>query len=102
MRYFGFAAACAVGLLSLAASAIAEQTAPPPPPAAESQPAAQQPASGTPEQAPAEDPNEVICKKLEADTGTRLGKRKECRTRQEWKQIADEAKQTLEKSQSKN
>jgi hypothetical protein len=102
MRYFGFAAACAVGLLSLAAPAFAEQTAPPPPPAAEGQPQAQQPASGTPEQAPAEDPNEVVCKKLEADTGTRLGKRKECRTRQEWNQIAEEAKRNLEKSQSNN
>jgi hypothetical protein len=101
MRYFGFAAACAVGLLSLAAPVFAEQTAPPPP-AAEGQPPAQQPATGTPEQAPAADPNEVICKKLEADTGTRLGKRKECRTRQEWDQIAEEAKRNLEKSQSKN
>lgn len=100
MRYFGFAAAAAVGLLSLAVPVLAEQTAPPPPPAAEGQPPAQQPASGTPEQAPAEDPNEVICKKLEAETGTRLGKRKECRTREEWDQIAEEARQNLEKSQT--
>jgi hypothetical protein len=83
MRFSGLAVACAVALLSLSAPSLAEQTQPP-------------------EQAPAQDPDEVICKKLEADTGTRLGKRKECRTRREWDQIAEEAKQNLQKSQSKN
>ena len=55
------------------------------------------PAANTP------DPEEVVCKKLEAETGTRLGKnRKDCRTRREWNQIAEEAKRNLEESQSKN
>jgi hypothetical protein len=100
MRFSGLAVACAVALLSLSAPSLAEQTQPPA--SVEGQPAAPQPAEAAPEQAPAQDPDEVICKKLEADTGTRLGKRKECRTRREWDQIAEEAKQNLQKSQSKN
>jgi hypothetical protein len=100
MRFLGLAAACAVALLSLSVPSFAEQTQPPAP--AEGQPAAEQPAEVAPEQEPAKDPNEVICKKLEAETGTRLGKRKECRTRREWDQLAEEAKENLQKSQSRN
>jgi hypothetical protein len=100
MRFKSFAAACAIATMALTAPAFAEET--PPAPTAEAQPAAQQPAETTAAQTPAEDPNEVICKRLEAETGTRLGKRKECRTRREWDQIAEEAKQNLEKSQTKN
>ncbi len=101
MRFMSFAAACAVALLSVVAAGAEEAQQVP---AAEGQtaaPAGQVPEAGQPTP-PAEDPNEVICKRLEADTGTRLGKRKECRTRKEWAQIAEEAKQNLEKSQSKN
>ena len=95
-------AVCAVALLPLAGTAVsAEQSQPPAP--AETEAVA--PAEGT--EAPAEaasdkDPNEVICKKLAAETGTRLGKRKECRTRREWDSIEAEAKENLEKSQSRN
>ncbi len=101
MRFLGirFAAACAVALLSAVAPSNAEEAQQTPPAAGQTAaPATQSPEAGQPA-APAEDPKEVICKKLEADTGTRLGKRKECRTREEWKQIAEEAKQNLEKSQ---
>lgn len=106
MRFLGsrFAVACAIALLSAAAPATAEE-APPPPPPAEGQtvaPPAQPADTGQPS-APAEDPNEVICKRLPPETGTRLGKnRKECHTRSEWNQIAEEAKQATEDARTKN
>jgi hypothetical protein len=92
----------AVALLTLAGSpASAEQAQP----SASAETEAATSAAGT--EAPAEaksgeDPDEVICKKLPAETGTRLGKRKECRTRREWQDIEAEAKQNLEKAQSRD
>ncbi len=95
-----FVSACAVALLSFASAAVAEDAQQPP--AAEGQTAAPAQPAADPA-APAENPDEVICKRLPAETGTRLGKnRKECHTRREWDQIAEESKQSLEKSQSKN
>ncbi|MFM9862818.1 MAG: hypothetical protein ACKVRO_04345 [Micropepsaceae bacterium] len=95
---------CAVALLTAVAPANAEEAQSPPPPA-EGQTAAPpaQPAEASPPAAPAEDPNEVICKKLPSETGTRLNRsRKECHTRREWAQIAEESKSTTESAQSKN
>ncbi len=99
MRFL-LSAAAAVALMSFATVSFAEEQAAPAP--ADGQAAAQQPAEATAEQPPAEDPDEVICKKLPAETGTRLGKRKECHTRKEWDQIADEARQATEEAQTKN
>lgn len=99
LSVFHAIAVFAVTLLPLTGTAAsAEQAAP-----AETEAAA--PAAGT--EAPAEatsneDPDEVICKRLPAETGTRLGKRKECRTRREWADIEAEAKQNLEKAQSRD
>ena len=103
MRFLSnaFVSACAVALLSFAATAVAED-AQQQPPAAEGQTAAPAEPAADPA-APAENPDEVVCKKLPAETGTRLGKnRKECHTKREWAQIAEESKQSLEKSQTKN
>ncbi len=103
MRFFrnGFVSACAVALLSVAATAAAEETQQQPP-AAEGQTAA--PAEPAADPAPpAENPDEVICKKLPSETGTRLGKnRKECHTRREWNQIAEESKRSTQDAQTKN
>jgi hypothetical protein len=76
MRFLSnaFVSACAIALLSFAATAVAEETQQQPP-AAEGQTAAPaEPAAGP--TAPAEDPNEIICKKVDADFDTRLGRRK--------------------------
>ena len=103
MRFSGrpIVAACAIALLSLAATAAAEESAPPATEAQTATPA--EPAAGGQPAAPAEDPNEVICKRLPAETGTRLGKnRKECHTRKEWEDIAEASKATMEKAQTKN
>ena len=100
MRFLGpIASACAVALLSFAAIAAAEET---PPPATEGQTAATaETAAPAGEAKPAEDPNEVVCKKLPSETGTRLGKnRKECHTRLEWQQMAEESKRTMEGAQT--
>jgi hypothetical protein len=52
---------------------------------AQAQPApAAAPAAAAPAAAPAEDPNKVVCRSLEAPTGTRLGVRRECKTQKEW------------------
>jgi hypothetical protein len=102
MRFSSYrlAAACVVALLSAAVPASAEEPAQP---AATTTPAAPTEATTqTAEQpaAPAENPDEVICKKLPAETGTRLARqKKECHTRREWNEIAEAAKQTLEKAQ---
>lgn len=99
MRFHRLAAACAVALLSALAPANAEEVQQTPP--AEGQTAA--PAAVPAEETKAaEDPNEVICKKMEAETGTRLGKRKECHTRKEWDEIAEESRREMEKAQNKN
>ena len=99
MRFLShqIAAACVVALLSIASPVSAEET--PAQPMTPAQPAAtdtaQQPAT------PAEDPNEVICKKLPPETGTRLARaKKECHTRREWEEMAEEAKQSTEKAQN--
>jgi hypothetical protein len=96
-----FVSACAVALLSLAAIASAEETQQPPP-ATEGQTTAPAEPAADPA-APAENPDEVICKKLPSETGTRLGKnRKECHTRREWNQIAEESKRSTQDAQHKN
>lgn len=46
---------------------------------------------------PPKDPmDEVVCKKEEATTGSRLGARKVCKTRREWKQIQDDARRMMQ------
>lgn len=67
--------------------------------------AAQAP-SGEPAAAPKTDSgvarlSEVICKKFPAATGTRIGKRKICKTRAEWDFVHDQDQEVLETAMRK-
>ena len=50
-------------------------------------------------QEPADAQDEVVCKKEEATTGTRLGAKKICKTRREWDQLARDSQEALRHSQ---
>lgn len=91
---------CAVALMSFMTATAEEAQTPPPADAQTAAPPADPAAADAAK--PTEDPDEVICKRLEAETGTRLGKRKECRSRREWDEIAQEAKNALEETRTKN
>lgn len=45
--------------------------------------------------APAEDPNEIICRQSAAPTGSRLGATRTCQTRREWEQAHQDAQDQL-------
>ncbi len=47
------------------------------------------------------DPNEIVCEKLPAPTGSRLGERKVCKSRAQWEQERFDAKQALELNQTR-
>jgi hypothetical protein len=47
------------------------------------------------------DPNGIICEKLPAPTGSRLGERKVCKSRADWEQERFDAKQALEINQTR-
>lgn len=85
MSSFRIVAASAV--LLLAAPSFAEE-ATPAAPAQGQPPAVQQTPSATTTPPATENPDEVICKKFPAPTGTLLGKRRECHTKREWDQLA--------------
>ena len=55
------------------------------------------PGSAEDKTASASDPNRKICKKSET-TGTRLGAKRECRSKAEWDEIADVAKEDLRRT----
>ena len=101
MRLPSLALGVAVAMLSLLSPSLAEDSAPPPP-AAETQP----PPPPSSEQTatvdkPAEDPDEIICKKEAGATETRLKRRtRECRTRREWEQMTDYAQDVLQLAQN--
>ena len=99
MRFLSFTTACTVAMLSLAVPSFAEAPAAP---SAESQPAApqsgEQAASG--QQTSTNDPEKIVCKKVEGETGTRLSRRtKECRPQREWDQIEADAKKMVDDAQ---
>ena len=98
MRFLGFTTACTVAMLSLAVPSFAEAPAAP---SAESQPSTQsgeQAASG--QQTSTNDPEKIVCKKVEGETGTRLSRRtKECRPQREWEQIEADAKKMVDDAQ---
>jgi hypothetical protein len=81
-----FVAMCFGGLLMSSASALAQDApaAAPPPAAAPSVQAA-----------PADDPNEVICKKGEPILGSRFASSRTCHTRKEWDQIRKDSQDAL-------
>jgi hypothetical protein len=79
--------AAAIGALMIS-SAMAQQAAPSATPDAAPQ-ATQQPA------APAEDPNERICKSGEPIVGSRFAASRVCHTRKEWDQIQKDSQAAL-------
>lgn len=74
MRKLVLLLASTAGLFIMGSSAMAQ--AQPAPAAA--------PAAAAPAAAPTEDPNKVVCRNMDAPTGTRLGVRRECKTQKEW------------------
>jgi len=90
-----------MGALLLVGAALASPDAPPAPPTPPSPPA-QSDAVPPPPEAPAPTPpaaqtdekdplDEVVCKKDEAMVGSRLGSRKVCKTRRQWRDERDAA-----------
>jgi hypothetical protein len=82
-----------VGGTLLSATALAQQTTPDAPPAPPAPVAAAQPAA--PAVAPADDPNEVICRAGEPILGSRFPGPRVCHTRREWAQIQQDSQQAL-------
>jgi hypothetical protein len=89
MRKLGLSALAGVGLLAMSSVAFAADTpateAPATPPVAqEVAPPAPPPASAP--QTTEKDPlDEIVCRKEEATVGSRLGARKVCKTRRQWR-----------------
>ena len=81
-------------LTALAASAGASGPA-----SAQAQPPAQT-ASGSSQQQPRANPDEIICHKQEV-TGSRLGIKRVCKTRAEWADFQLQERQTIENYQTK-
>jgi hypothetical protein len=93
------AAALSLALAAtFAPQAAADQTERPPP--AQSSDNAQQNTTAQDKPAPGS-PDEVVCRKEEAGTGSRLGRRKVCMTRREWDEIARDSQTALRQSQDK-
>jgi hypothetical protein len=46
-----------------------------------------------------QDPNKVVCKRVVAETGSRLNKTRVCHTVAEWAELRRQARQTAERSQ---
>ena len=45
--------------------------------------------------------NEVVCKKMDAPTGSRIGKRQVCKTKAEWDYIQTQQQEVLERAMRK-
>jgi hypothetical protein len=69
------------------------------PASAQAQPQAQT-ASGSSQQQPRANPDEIICHKQEV-TGSRLGIKRVCKTRAEWADFQLQERQTIENYQTK-
>ncbi len=50
--------------------------------------------------APADDPNQIVCKTEAPMTGTRLGARRECHTKSQWADMQRQAQQQLNLDQA--
>ena len=57
------------------------------------------PPSTTAQSAPAEDPNDIICKTGAPTTGSRLGAQRTCHTRKEWADMQSQSQQDLSQTQ---
>jgi hypothetical protein len=86
-----FPALCLAAVLSLGAGGLA---------LADSAPSTTQGASTTTKTIPAADPNQTICKHIET-TGTRIPGPKVCRTRQQWADLAAQARDGVDSAQSR-
>ena len=53
----------------------------------------------TPAPAPQSDPDQIVCKPMPAQTGSRIGGGRECRTQREWDQRMKESQSILNGSQ---
>jgi hypothetical protein len=74
------------GLLMSTTAGLAQQTAPATP-------------ATTPDAAPADDPNEVICKAGAPVVGSRFPTARQCHTRKEWDQIRRDSQEALQQQQ---
>jgi len=98
IKSLSVSAVAAIGVFILAGAAYASDP-PPAPPAPPSQPqgeAAPPPPPAPPAAQTAEkDPlDEIVCKKEEATVGSRLGSRKVCKTRRQWRDEKRDATST--------
>lgn len=59
---------------------------------------AQAPGGGAPARGPDNNPNEIVCVQ-EAEIGSRLNRRRVCRTRAEWTEHRSQYKQSIERAQ---
>lgn len=84
-KSFALALSFAAGLLMSSASALAQTTT------GDAATAAQA--------APAEDPNEIVCKAGEPVLGTRIPGSRICHTRKQWAQIQFDSQQALQQQQ---
>jgi hypothetical protein len=57
-------------------------------------------AAAAPAAEPAADPNKLVCRNMEAATGTRLGARRECKTQKEWDDARLQTEREIGKMQS--
>ena len=80
MRKLALLLVSTAGLIVMGSSAMAEDPAQPAPAAPAAAPAAAAPAPA----ATTSDLDKVVCRNMEAATGTRLGARRECKTQREW------------------
>jgi hypothetical protein len=86
----------------LAGAALADETAPPPPatPTETSPTAPQQPAT-TSGESQAED-QQVVCKKVDAPTGSRMGGKKVCHTAADWRRLQEASKEVVDDAQKRD
>ena len=95
MRKLALLLVSTAGLVIMGSSAMAEDPAQPAP-AATAAPAA----TPAPAAAASSDLDKVVCRNMEAATGTRLGARRECKTQREWDDTRLQTQREIGKMQS--
>lgn len=73
---------------------VVTQPAPPPQP--------QQPGSTATPQAPAQPGDEVVCKQVDPPAGSRIGRKRVCRTVADWRRLHDGARATVDTLQGRS
>lgn len=97
MRKFGLMLVAAAGMAMAGSTALADSTTSPAAAPAATTPAAQ----SAPAAAPVADPDadKMVCRMMDAPTGSRIGVRRECRTQREWDDIREQAAKDTNKMQ---